>query len=313
LNKKLNKYLSSLGLVFLSVFMNAQTLSDGIFMSKKTICVGIMLSQDKFSDYWEGTKLRDNANMGDMTARAIGAMATYGITDRLNVMANAPYVSTAASAGVMAGMKGVQDLTLGLKFKVFKVKSVDFLISAGGFMPLSDYVAAYPLAIGSGSKGLFGRSILYYQHQKGWAVTAQTAYIARSNIKIDPTNYYTDRNIFSDEVRMDDIFQAGLRAGFYTFRKGLEATLEHSAVQGGYDIRRNDMMFPSNRQEATRLGLIAHYRIEPLNNLQLLGTANYTLAGRNVGKALSFGLGFTMNFSFVKKAASSEHPSALIH
>ncbi len=37
-------------------------------------------------------------------------MGTYGISKKFNILANAPYVETKASAGVLHGMKGIQDL-----------------------------------------------------------------------------------------------------------------------------------------------------------------------------------------------------------
>ncbi len=300
-----NKHIYVMMFVLSSLVATAQTLTDGIFMPKKSICGGVMLMQDKFSDYWEGTKLRSNANMGNMRMTSVSLMGAYGITDRLNVMVSAPFVQSKASAGVMSGMSGVQDLTLGLKFNALKINNLSLIASVGGSIPLSNYVAAYPLAIGNQSKTLFGRGIVHFQTEKGLTFTGQAAYILRSNITIDATNYYTDRNIFSNQVRMDNVFQAGIRAGYYTFRAGAELTFDRSAVQGGFDIRRNDMMFPANRQEATRIGFIGHYRVKALRDVQVVGTAGYTVAGRNVGKALSMGLGLMMAFDFNKKTATS--------
>jgi hypothetical protein len=296
----INKRIGWMAFVLLPIWVTAQTMTDGIFMPKKAFCGGVMLTQDRFDQYWEGTTLRSNANMGTMSMTATGVMGNYGVTDRLNIIASLPYVTTKANAGVMAGMAGIQDLTVALKYNALKINHFDFIASVGGSLPLSDYAAAYPLAIGTRSKSVFGRGIVHYLHPKGWTMTAQAAYILRGNITIDQSNYYTDRNIFSNEVRMDNVFQAGVRGGFYTYRWAAELMLDRSAVQGGFDIRRNDMMFPANRQESTRLGLIAFYRVKSLRDLQVVGTAAYTLAGRNVGKALSFGGGLMMAFNYKK-------------
>jgi Putative MetA-pathway of phenol degradation len=301
----INKRIYAMAFALLPLFATAQMLTDGIFMPKKSICGGVMLMQDKFDEYWEGTKLRTNANMGTMSMTAIAAMATYGITDRLNVSISAPYIKTKADAGVMTEMSGVQDLTLGLKYNILKIKDLAVNAIAGGSLPLSNYVAAYPLAIGTQSKTLFGRGMVHYLHQKGWTFSAQATYILRSNITIDQTNYYTDQNVFSNKVEMDNIFQAGVRGGFYSYRWATEVTFDQSKVLGGFDIRRNDMMFPANKQEATRLGLLASYRIKPLHDLQVVGNVAYTLSGRNVGKALTLGVGLMMAFDFKKKEADS--------
>lgn len=284
------------------MFVTAQTLTDGIFMPKNAICGGFTFNKDQFKEYWEGTTLRSNANMGTMSMQSIAAMANYGITNQLNIIGMAPYVRTQASAGVMAGMSGIQDLTLALKYRLAHIKGIDIIGIAGGSLPLTNYAAAYPLAIGNQSKTVFGRAMIYYLSEKGWTFNAQSTYILRGNIKIDATNYYTDRNVFSNEVRMDNVFQAHLRGGYYSYRWATEMTLEHSKVLGGFDIRRNDMMFPANRQEMTRLGIMAFYRIKSLNDLQIIGNIAYTLSGRNVGKALSTGIGAMMTIDFNKKS-----------
>jgi hypothetical protein len=285
----------------LPLFATAQTLMDGIFMPKKYFCGAVMLQQDKFDQYWEGTTFRTNANMGNMSMQMVGIMANYGVTDKLNIIVAAPYLKTQASAGVMDGMQGIQDLTLGLKYNVLKIKDLDIIAIAGGTLPLTDYVAAYPLAIGNQSKTAFGRGMVHYLNAKGWTFTAQGTYILRDNIQIDATNYYTDRNVFSNQVRMDNVFQAGWRGGYYTHRVGAEMTIDQSKVLGGFDIRRNDMMFPANKQEMTRIGMVAFYRIKPLHDLQVVGNVAYTLSGRNVGKALTTGISLAMALDFSKK------------
>ena len=43
-------------------------------------------------------------------------MGNYGITSKLNVIVGAPYVETHATAGTLHGMKGIQDISLWLKW-----------------------------------------------------------------------------------------------------------------------------------------------------------------------------------------------------
>ena len=301
---KLSKILRGYLLFFTPIFAQSQTFTDGILMPKKSICAGVMFTQDAFKDYWEGTTKRDNLNMGTMTFQGVGVMANYGILDNLNVIAMLPYVTTKASAGVLSGWSGVQDLTFGLKYNVLKKDNLDVIATVGGSVPMTNYLAANPLAIGNQSKTLFGRAILHYLNQNGMTVTAQGAYILRGNIKIDATNYYTDRNINSNEVAMGDQFNASIRAGYYTFRSAFEGVFEQNTTLDGFDIRRNDMPFPSNKMEATRVGVMAHYRIEKLKDLQVVANVFYTINGRNVGQALSTNLGLFMAFDFKKKEVS---------
>jgi hypothetical protein len=287
---------------FLPVLLQAQTLNDGIYMPKNNFCGGFLLMQDKFENYWEGTTQRNNLNMGTMTMKGIGAMANYGISDNLNIIASLPYFKTQASGGVMAGMSGFQDLTVALKYKVLKMNDLSANIIIGGTMPVTNYVAAYPLAIGNQSKTAFGRAMLHYLNPKGFTATAQGTYMLRSNIKIDASNYYTDKNIFSNEVAIADVANFSFRTGYYTHRIAGEAYIEQTKTLGGFDIRRNDMMFPAaNKMIATRVGFTGFYRIKPLHDLQVVANVAYTLSGRNVGQATSAALGFMMAFDWRKK------------
>lgn len=284
-----------------SMHLSAQTLNDGIFMEKNNICGGFTYGQESFSKYWEGTTLRSNDNIGTMTMKSIGFMAIYGITNNLNVIVSAPYISTSTTGGVMSGMSGLQDLTGMLKYHFFGWNNFHLIGGLGGTLPLTNYVAAFPLAIGNQSKTLFGKVMLHYLNPQGWTFAAQAAYSLRSNITIDATNYYTDQNIFSNQVRMDNVLQLGLRGGYYTYRMAFEVLLDRSAVQGGFDIRRQDVMFPSNRQESTRLGFLATYRIEPLADIQVVANVSYVLAGRNVGQSTAFMFGLMKILDFNKK------------
>jgi hypothetical protein len=302
----LNKLRLTLLCGIVSFSLQAQSLMDGIYMPKQSFCTGIMLTQDQFDNYWEGTTKRYNLNMGTMTMQGAGVMATYGLSDKLNIVASAPYLQTKTSAGVMMGQSGVQDLTVGLKYKMLNLGDLSVNVILGGSIPTTNYVAAYPLAIGSQSKTAFGRIMLHYLTENGWTATMQTTSTYRSNIKIDATNYYTDRNIFSNEVSMPNTASVTFRGGYYSYRVAAEAFIERYNTLGGFDIRRNDMMFPSNKRISTVLGFTGFYRVKPLNNLQIMVNIARTLSGRNVGETMSMGLGLMMAFDFKKKEAETK-------
>jgi Putative MetA-pathway of phenol degradation len=301
--KKINLIKNKLFLVLSlsTIVAQAQNFTDGIFMPNRTICAGALVVQDQFDHYWEGTTKRINQNMGVMRMQGIVPMANYGITDKLNVIAMLPYLRTNASAGVMSGWSGFQDMTIGLKYKALKINDFELIGTLSGTVPSNNYVAGHPLAIGNQCKAMIGRAILHYLHPKGWTATAQGGYIARSNIKIDATNYFTTQVINSNEVAMADQTHYSLRAGYYTYRFGIEGIAEQLTTHGGFDIRRNDMMFPSNKMDATRIGVITHYRIKPLKDLHLVANMSYTLDGRNVGQAVTTQIGAFIAFDFKNK------------
>jgi Putative MetA-pathway of phenol degradation len=286
----------------------AQTLTDGHYMNQKNICGGPMYMHDRWTNYWEGTLRRDNPNIGTVSTQAVALMANYGITNNLNVIASAPYVWTRASAGTLAGQRGFQDLTVGLKYRLWSLRKDNYkmwLSAVGGFsLPLTNYTPDFlPLSIGLQSRTGFGRAIFFFQTKRNWSFTGQAAYHYRGNVSLDRTSYYTDRQIYASEVAIPNQLTYSVRGGYYSYRWALEATAERMDCLGGSDIRRNDMPFVANQMDATRVGLVGHYRIKALAELQVIGMYQYTVAGRNMGQAQTITLGLMKALDFGKKTS----------
>ena len=105
-----------------SLCVNAQTEMDGIMMTKNNFCTGVIGSYNSWKDYWEGTNKRNNENLGTVSTNMTGLMGNYGISDKLNAIFSLAYVQTKASAGTLKGMKGLQDLSLNLKWMPVDIK-----------------------------------------------------------------------------------------------------------------------------------------------------------------------------------------------
>jgi hypothetical protein len=286
----------------ITTLLSAQTESDGIMMSKNYFCGGLTYSYSAWDHYWEGTFRRDNANIGTVRTSAVTIMGAYGVTDRLNILFSVPYIKTSSTAGTLQGQQGVQDFNLNLKWVAFR-KEADrkrFSIFAvlGGSTRTNDYAADFlPMSIGMKSSTISARLIGDYQISN-FFVTASGNYIYRLNIKIDKTAYYTDRMIYSNEVYMPDVFSSKLGLGY---RKGeliLEGVVDYWNTLGGFDIRKNDMPFPSNNMEMTRAGI--NMKIPVLGGLSVIANSFYTLQGRNVGQSISGSVGALYIFSMKK-------------
>ena len=93
----------------------------------------------------------------------VGLMGIYGITSRLAIVAGAPYVWTDASAGVLHGMHGIQDLSGWLKWEAYRQKigsrgELSLFAAVGASVPLTNYLADYlPLSIGLHSSTVIGQ------------------------------------------------------------------------------------------------------------------------------------------------------------
>lgn len=290
-------------LVLLYMPASAQTDIDGIMMTKNNFCTGVMYSYSSWTNYWEGTLKRDNENLGRVSTQIIGVMGNYGISDKLNVLFSVPYVSTKASAGTLHGMKGMQDLSLYIKWMPIekKIGKGDFSAYAiGGYsFPVSDYVADFlPLSIGLRSRNIYLRAMADYQLGRVF-MTGSGTYVQRSNITIDRTAYYTTEMHLTNKVEMPDAAAFNIRAGYRYGGIIAEAVLDNWTTLGGFDITRNNMPFPSNRMNATRLGVNFKYEWPAVPGLSFIGGGNYTIAGRNMQQATSVngGIFYIINFN----------------
>ena len=282
----------------------AQTDIDGLMMEKKYFCVGPTAGYSSWKNYWEGTLKRKNPNLGRGSNTNFMFMGNYGITHRLNILFGLPYVKTKASAGNMAGQKGLQDLSLLLKWVAYQKHIAHGDLKAifiGGYStPVSNYNADFlPLSIGLHSKNVTMRLMADYQRNH-WFATASYTYIARGNVKLDRNTYYTTEMHYSNEVKMPDAAQLNFRAGYRSETIIAEAIFNKWTTLGGFDIPRNGMPFVSNRMNATSIGLNIKYET-PLDGLSVIANGSTTVAGRNVGQATGFNAGVFYIFDFSKK------------
>ena len=288
-----------------------QNSNDAIMMNKGQFCNGISFANSSWTKYWEGTHLRDNQNIGRFTAQTLMLMSNFGISDKLNIMAGLPYVSTRASAGTLHGMKGFQDISLDIKWKPISMVIGQGRLSlflVGGFSaPLSNYsIDLLPMSIGVGSTNMVGRVMLNYG-MGIFFIRVSAAHIWRSNVTLDRTAYYTTSMHLTNEVEMPD--QAFYNGSIGIHKKFLiaEAEVNNLTTLGGYDIRKNDMPFPSNRMNSTDLQAHVKYTIPAFTHLSLDGMFSYVVAGRNLGQATSFTVGAYYVFDFDKKSAGDSN------
>lgn len=291
--------------------LHAQTDMDGIMMFKNNLCSGLMYGHSSWTNYWEGTTKRDNANLGRVSTTSYALMENYGITNHLNVLIGLPYIQTKASGGQMRGMKGLQDLSLWIKWQPVQKqvgKGVFSLFALGGYsFPASDYTPDFlPLSIGLGSKNLSFRGMVDYQ-LGDWFATASATYIRRNNISIDRPAYYTTEMHYTNEVKMPDAAQYNVRAGLRNGRWIAEAVASNWITLGGFDITKNNMPFPSNKMNATSIGAHFKYETTILMGLSFIGGVDHTIAGRNVGRSTGFEAG--VFYAFNLKAQKKDHSS----
>ena len=294
-------------IIIFPLLSKAQTDMDAIMMEKNQLCLGPAFSHSSWKNYWEGNLKRDNQNLGTVTTQSFSIMGSYGISGKLNLLFNVPYIKTKASAGTLHSMQGFQDLSLFVKYMPVETKlgkgTFSVYAIGGVSTPLSNYVADYlPLSIGLRSKTASARLMIDYQVGNIFATSSAT-YLFRDKISIDRNAYYTTEMHLTNKVGMPDATNFNFRAGYRSSKLIAEAILNKFTTLGGFDISRNNMPFPSNRMNATTVGANFKIELSKNNDLAFEGGGNTTIAGRNVGQATLFygSIFYIIDFTRTKK------------
>lgn len=286
----------------------AQTPTDAIMMDKGQICFDLSYHHESWSEYWEGTKKRENLNIGTLTRHTIAPMFDLGITDRINLMGGVAYVITHPSAGQIQGTKGFQNLNLAVKVNALETElgpgQLNVLATVGFTTPLSNYVPDYAYSIGLGCTEGSLRPIVQYKLNNGFYARLQGAYNLRGNCTLPRDYYYTTQAYFSDEVDMPDAIDYSATIGYQTSDESFRADVFYGGFNtlGGFDIRVQDMGFPSNNMDWTNIGAMVHYYPKMVKGLGVHVTGSYVLTGRNVGQTTAIGGGVSYFFSLWNKA-----------
>ena len=291
--------------VTIPISVGAQTIDDGIMLGGRELQTGNVFLHDSWDQYWEGTVKRANGNVGEVTTRSNVLTANYGLHDRLNVIAQVPYIWTQASQGVLHGIQGFQDLTLAAKWNFWNTPVADygslraFFVLSGG-LPMTNYnPELLPLSIGLGSTRVSWRGTLHYQTNPGWFLTESTAFTWRSQVQLDRPYFFTDGEfVMSDQVDMPNVLDTTASGGYMNAR-GLMAAASFSLQRtlSGGDIRRQDMPFVSNRMNFFRGGAMLMYPIPKLDPLAAQASLAHTFDGRNVGESTTFTFGLLYTFN----------------
>jgi hypothetical protein len=285
----------------------AQSPTDALMMDKQELCIAGMVSQDKWKQYWEGTLLRTNDNIGTLTRRTYMPMAAYGITSKLTVIAALPYITTQASGGQMAGASGFQDAGLFLKYKWLDEvrESLNFraFTTAGWGKPATSYLADYmPLQLGLGCQELSARAIFKLEWRDHLYMRTGIGYIQRGTAKAERDYYYTDKGIYTNIMDVPSALQGEAAVGAWLIGHTLQVEISTFAQKSlaGDDIRRQNAPQPTNKMNAWQAGGRLRYFASFLNNFSLIAEHFQVVDGRNVGKSSIYTLGVTWQ-GYVKK------------
>jgi len=299
-----------LQLFLLNNSVEAQTPSDALMMEKNELCLAVIYQQDTWDEYWEGTLLRKNANIGILTRNTYLPMMAYGVTDKLNVFVSLPYVSTEASAGQMVGVLGIQDFGIHAKYQILTIDKLSHafkIFVAGGYsLPASSYLSDYmPFSLGLGTNEFSLRGVLYYEYQSTIYLRASYAYLHRTTTEAERDYYYADGSYYTTTMDVPSASNAEIALGGWLFKKDIQ--LEISLIQqnsfSGDDIRVQNAPQPTNKMDLTMVNARLRYYLPFAKNFSILGGYSEVLSGRNVGKSTIMSGGITYQFKVKKQKA----------
>lgn len=284
----------------------AQTPWDAVMMKKREFCFAFVYDQSKWDQYWEGSTLITNENIGTFTRNTFAPMVAYGITDKLNVLLSAPYVSTKSTGGQLAGVQGFQDINIGLKYEVIKKDfgkhRIAALVVAQFGTPMTNYLSDYmPYSLGLGTQELTGRLIGQYEFNKMIYVRTSAAYVWRGQTEIERPYYYANGSYYTTYMDVPSAVNYQVILGGWLLKHNLRVEAIYSVLNciEGDDIRKWNMPQPTNKMQGTQASFFAQYYfgdIEPLKGFSLMAAFGRVVDGRNVGKATSVSGGITYQF-----------------
>ncbi|MCL6258635.1 transporter [Aquiflexum sp. TKW24L] len=303
----MKKYLQSI--VLLTLFqlwfstLQAQTPWDEVMMGKGEICTALIYEHSSWDQYWEGSYLRENANIGTFTRQMGMPMVAIGLTKKINIIASLPYINTKASGGTQAGQSGFQDLSVSVKVdwlqKQLGSGRLLFLTNAHVSTPVGNYLSDYmPFSLGAGAPELGFRGIGGYKMDNGLVFRASLAYLWRGQTEVERDYYYEKGSVYSSFMNVPNALNFHGAIGYWAFdnRLRMEATYMNLNCLTGDDIRSYNRPQPTNKTEVSQVGAWVQYFIKSDQGFGALAYFNQTLSGRNMGKATTIGAGITYQF-----------------
>lgn len=221
----------------------------------------------------------------NVTVTSKSLYATYGISDKFNVVVSSPYIIAKGNAteGTLKALnyqnerRGFQDFSLFLKYNPYSTKigenTLDFIVSAGIKTPKGRYKVNEGLqsilAIGNRATSVTGIAIAQFRTKTGLFVGTQAGYSVRNG-------------------DVPDAVIGEIKAGYATGRFYVDAWYAGQISQGGVNILGEGFagFFPATDVSYNRAGLNIFVPIG--KGFGVSGAVSQYLSGRNVGKSTGF-------------------------
>jgi hypothetical protein len=239
--------------------------------------VAVSFTGESYDSFWMGTQKVSDPGLGRVRTNSTAVFIQHGLTDRVTLQANLPYVNVRGDGLAGFAESGLQDISALLKVRLVAGGSStrsSLVLGAGMRTIASNYEANKPVDIGDGTAD--GLLRLVYLLQSGRFYWSQQAgFDVRGGEAPDGFPLYTELGLSLGSTTVSLLY-----SGYF--------------AKGGTDIGDPGFTFPSNKDEFQRVGAKAFLRFSP--NWGGVAHVFTTLAGRNAGDATGFGAGIVVKY-----------------
>ncbi|WP_158841623.1 transporter [Polaribacter sp. L3A8] len=288
------------GLIFgllLTTQTNAQGLLDGFTPKKGDLSITASYTSSNYEKFYAGeTKMDAVPVHNEIDQNVYSLYAKYGITNKLSVVLNAPYISAKGNGAAdpvngTTEQDGFQDISIGLKYNAytFNFDKLNLNVITGlSFDIPTDYEPNGILSLGNNAFSTNLTAGLHLQNDAGLFATFLNSYQFRGK---------TDNTAGGAKFDVPNAYYATTKIGYASSLIYVEGWLDYLASTDGVDIGGEGFAgnFPETKVEYTRIGATIYKNIIPELGASL-GFSS-VIDGRNIGKSTNFSVGLTYNLN----------------
>ncbi len=287
-----------------SLQASAQILTSGFYPDQGKLTVAASYTSKQSDSFWAGD-IKQPGNpegLGEISSDIFNIYAEYGITDKISVDVNIPYIKNTSGSGVNDPVlddneiSGVQDLNIFAKFKIFEKSGDGFGRFNLGFatgvgFPVSDYEGEGVLSIGNEATTYNFDFIAQYELPMNLFIEIQGGSSVRQ----------------SQEFDIPAALSYGFKLGYFHKYFYVHSEIDFQDSIGGLDIGTPEFaakgraaILPETEVEYSSLSFSAYVPIYQ-DNFGISASYRTTLDGRNFSDESSFSFGIVYQNSFKKK------------
>jgi hypothetical protein len=239
--------------------------------------VALSFTSEGYDKFWVGGTKVEDPGVGSVRTQSLSLWFRFGLTDRLSLTGDVPYIHTKGDGLGGFEERDVQDLTLALEYRIAScgdsVRS-DLVGAVGYRSDVARYEANLPVDVGDGTDDWLFR-LVYQLRVRNFYFSQQVGLDVRGQDAPDGVPLYTE---------VGQTWGRITGTGFYS----------RFIAHGGTDIGAPGFTFPSNGDEYTRVGARVYGRVS--DHFGLSGSYFTTLTGRNTGDSSGFSGGVVASF-----------------